>query len=151
MWLSPALPRLRVMNADGRPQSACQFLNQEKLRKNSERRAQNQTENAVFGLALPSRILFYLKIVKGERRTKRKTQFSGLALPSRILFYLKIVKGECRTKRKTQFSGLALPSRFLSYSKIAKRHRQGKRLSSFEKNTQSPVAQRMPARRNNLL
>ena len=59
MWLSPALPRLRVMNADGRPQSACQFLNQEKLRKNSERRAQNQTENAVFkfGFAEPHPIM----------------------------------------------------------------------------------------------
>ena len=80
---------------------------------------------------MPSRILSYRKIVKGERRDKRKTKFSGLAMPSRILSYRKTVKGERRDKRKTKFSGLAMPSRILSYRKIVKGGRGDKRKTKF--------------------
>ena len=40
------------------------------LFKDSERREQRQTENKVLWLAMPSRILSYSKIVKGESRDK---------------------------------------------------------------------------------
>ena len=40
-------------------------------RQSSERREQRQTENKVLWLAMPSRILSYPKIVKGESNTKR--------------------------------------------------------------------------------
>ena len=50
------------------------------LSKNSERRVQRQMKNAVFDLTMPSRILFYSKIVKGERRTK--FQFIVIHTPS---------------------------------------------------------------------
>ena len=61
--------------------------------------------------------LFFLpKIVKGERRGKRKTCFSIWALPNRILAYLKIVKGESNNKPKACFWVKLLPSRILKKS-----------------------------------
>ncbi len=48
---------------------------------------------------MPNRILSSEKIVKGERRDKKKTKFSFLTMPNRILSSEKIVKGE-RNKAK---------------------------------------------------
>ena len=48
------------------------------------------------------------KVVKGERRAKRKTPFFDFAIPSRILPSLKVVKGERRAKRKTPFFDFSL-------------------------------------------
>ena len=53
-----------------------------------------------FSDIFPSRILSYLKIVKGERRmAKMRNEFSDI-FPSRILSYPKIVKGESFFQRK---------------------------------------------------
>jgi hypothetical protein len=78
----------------------------------------DKTKTKFSGLAWPSRILSYEKIVKGESNDKTKTKFSGLAWPSRILSYEKIVKGESNDKTKTKFSGLAWPSHPPSTSHI---------------------------------
>ena len=68
----------------------------------------------------------FAKIVKAERRGKRKTEFSRLTMPRRLLSYGKIVKAERRDKRKTEFSRLTMPRRLLSYGKIVKAERRGK-------------------------
>ncbi len=54
-------------------------------------------------MALPSRILSYSEIVKGECKDKRKDIFfSVMALPSRILSYSEIAKDECNSKRENE-------------------------------------------------
>ena len=53
---------------------------------------------------MPSRILFSVKIVKGERRMKYRNLFQIFFMPNRILSSSKIVKGESRGKWKTKFS-----------------------------------------------
>ena len=95
-----------------------------------ERRAKRKRSFQV--QALPSRSLSYPKIVKGERRDRRKQSFQVQALPSRSLSYPKIVKGERRAKRKRSFQAPALPSRSLSYPKIAKGERRDRRKQSFQ-------------------
>ena len=95
-----------------------------------ERRAKRKQSFQV--QALPSRSLSYPKIVKGERRAKRKQSFQAPALPSRSLSYPKIVKGERRDRRKRSFQVQALPSRSLSYQKIAKGERRDRRKRSFQ-------------------
>jgi len=52
-------------------------------------------------------------------KAKRKICF--LPLPSRSLFYVKIVQGERNGKSKAQDLLLALPSRSLAYPGIGKR------------------------------
>ena len=69
-------------------------------------------------MLMVTNLLAGAKLVQGERRAKRKTQFLRFALPSRRLSYVKLVQGERRAKRKTQFLGFALPSRRLSYVKV---------------------------------
>ena len=89
--------------------------------------------------ALPSRLLSYPKIVKGESRAKRKRSFQVRAMPSRLLSYQKIVKGESRDRRKRSFQVRALPSRLLSYPKIVKGESRDRRKRSFQ-------VQAMPSR-----
>ena len=44
----------------------------------------------------------------------KKTLFFEFALPSRLLYYVNIVKGECTAKQKNTFFEFALPSRLLT-------------------------------------
>ena len=54
-------------------------------------------------LALPSRLLSYSKIVKGEHTGKaKKLCLFELAVSSRLLSYSKIVKGECNDERRNE-------------------------------------------------
>ena len=70
---------------------------------------------------MPNRLLFsqYAKIVKGESRIKYRNLFQIFFIPSRILSYSKIVKGDRIEKPKTQFSSLSMPS--LSGPRVAAR------------------------------
>ena len=60
-----------------------------------------------FEFALPSRLLYYVNIVKGECNAKQKNTFFEFALPSRLLYYVNIVKGECNVKQKPLFLNLS--------------------------------------------
>jgi|GEM_PF-5538487 len=69
-----------------------------------------------FEFALPSRLLYYVNIVKGECNAKQKNTFFEFALPSRLLCYVNIVKGECNAKQKNTFFEFVFPSRLLILS-----------------------------------
>ena len=69
-----------------------------------------------FEFALPSRLLYYVNIVKGECTAKQKNTFFEFALPSRLLYYVNIVKGGCIAKQKITFFEFVLPSRLLILS-----------------------------------
>ena len=43
---------------------------------------------------MPSRRLYYVKIVQGERREKEKAEGFAFSMPSRSLYYVKIVASE---------------------------------------------------------
>jgi hypothetical protein len=59
-------------------------------------------------LTIPNRILFYGKIVKGERRGKRKQSFQRLSIPNRILSYEKTRRGRFQRKTADSLAGSVL-------------------------------------------
>ena len=76
---------------------------------------------------MPSRILYYENIVKGESNTKQK-KFFEFVLPSRILYYENIAKGESNAKQKNIF--LNLQCRAESYIYQARNVQSAQNMSS---------------------
>ena len=73
------------------------------LFKDSERREQRQTENKVLWLAMPSRILSYSKIVKGESRDKQKTKFYNCYAEPQPIFAASRQSSERREQRQMKY------------------------------------------------
>ena len=69
-----------------------------------------------FEFALPSRLLYYVNIVKGECTAKQKNTFFEFALPSRLLILCKYSERRVHCKTKTTFFEFVLPSRLLILS-----------------------------------
>ena len=84
--------------------------------KYSERR--EKSISSLLEYALPSRILYYVNIVKGERKAYQVYLNMLCRAASYIGHQSNIVKGESRAERKSKILFKAMPSRILSWTVV---------------------------------